>query len=227
MAKISFVMPTHNRESLIGESIQSIIDQNEQDWELIIVDDHSDAEDKTEEVVGSFNDARIKFCRLPDKKGSGVACARNYANIMATSSILAVCDSDDLSLPHRANLILESYEKIGWDIFYGDYTPFLEDGAVKPTKQVPPYSLEQLKLSNIIPHGSSAYTKRLAMHYPYNSTLNIGEDYDLFTRMAEDGRKFYHCDEVIFKYRVHDASLTSGQGFEEVEADIKKMRGWL
>jgi len=80
--KISCVMPCRNREQIIGETIQSIIDQTFRDWELVIIDDHSDSEDKTEEVVKGFKDPRIRFYRLDDKYGKAISSARNFGNIL-------------------------------------------------------------------------------------------------------------------------------------------------
>lgn len=54
---VSIIMPSWNTEKFIAESIQSVLDQTYQDWELIIVDDCST--DNTDEVVRSFKDPRI------------------------------------------------------------------------------------------------------------------------------------------------------------------------
>ena len=52
-------MPTYNRAAFIGETIESILKQTYQNWELIIVDDGSD--DNTEELVLQVKDQRIQF----------------------------------------------------------------------------------------------------------------------------------------------------------------------
>ena len=228
MPKISFVMPAHNRDDLIKESVQSILDQTEKDWELIIVDDHSDADDKTEEIIKFFNDARIKYFKLPDMSGRGVSCARNYGNAMAQSKIIAVCDSDDIYLPARTKLILDSFEREKWDIFYGKYLTFKEGQEAKEdegNKQIP-FDLAEFKKKDFIPNGSSAYTKKIAAHYPYNSFLNSSEDYDFFSRAAIDGKKFYFCDQYIFKYRVHANSISAGTSNKEFDSFVKENRGW-
>jgi len=232
MSKISFVMPTHNRDGLISESIKSIIEQTESDWELIVVDDHSGDDDRTEQVIKDFSDARIKYYKLPDLSGRGVSCARNFGNAMAKSELIAVCDSDDLYFPNRAELTLNSYQAEKWDVFYGKYLSFYT--GQKPhqdegNKQIP-FEINEFKKKDFIPNGSSAYTRKIAMHYPYNSFLNSSEDYDFFSRLAVDGKKFYFCDEFIFKYRVHEKSLTSGStnyNLAQIDKFIKNNRGWV
>lgn len=228
MSKISFVMPTHNREALIGKTIQSIVDQTEKDWELIIVDDHSNPDDSTDKVINKFNDKRIKYFILPDEKGRHVSCARNYGNAKSSSEIIAVCDSDDIYFKNRADLILSTFNEQKWDVFYGKYLAF-EEGKepyqVSGNVQIP-FDLEEFKKRDFIPNSSSAYRRELAFHYPYNSYLNRGEDYDFFSRLAVDEKKFYFCDEYIFKYRVHDESITAGSISNEIDAFIKNNRGW-
>ena len=53
------VIPTYNREKLIGRCLKSVIEQTYTNWEAIVIDNYS--EDKTEEVVASFKDDRIRF----------------------------------------------------------------------------------------------------------------------------------------------------------------------
>jgi len=229
MAKISFVMPTHNREDLIGESIQSIVDQTEKDWELIVVDDHSDVGDQTEQIIKKIVDPRIKYFKLPDLAGRGVSCGRNYGNAKAQSEIIAVCDSDDIYLPTRAKLVIDSHDSENWDVFYGKYLSFKsgEEPYQDEGNQQIPFDIEEFKKKDFIPNGTSAYTKKIAMHYPYNSFLNSSEDYDFFSRLAVDVKKFYFCDEFIYKYRVHQDSISAGISRADLDQFVKKNRGWI
>ena len=61
---VSIIMPSWNTGKFIAESIQSVVNQTYENWELIIVDDCST--DNTDEVVAMFNDKRIKY--LKNKK---------------------------------------------------------------------------------------------------------------------------------------------------------------
>ena len=72
---VSIIMPSYNTSQYIAETIQSVIDQSYQNWELIIVDDCST--DNTDYVVSKINDQRIIF--LKNKKNSGAAVSRNRA----------------------------------------------------------------------------------------------------------------------------------------------------
>ncbi len=59
MPKIAIIVPTYNRADMIGDAIQSVLEQTFVDWELIVVDDGSS--DQTRQVVEAFADARESF----------------------------------------------------------------------------------------------------------------------------------------------------------------------
>lgn len=228
MPKISFVMPAKNRDDLIAESIQSVIDQTFTDWELIIVDNHSDEDDKTSEIVQVFGDKRIRYFELNDDDCTGISCARNFGNKQARSPIIAVADSDDLSLPERASLIWDSYQREKWDVFYGKYLKLIDEtGEVtEPDNQPTPYSfLDYLNRGFFVPHSSSAYRKEIADLFPYDPSLKMVEDFDFFLRVGASGKKFYFCPKFIYKYRVHNKSITKGKGFHDIEEAIIKKHG--
>jgi glycosyltransferase involved in cell wall biosynthesis len=87
---VSVVVPTYNRASLIGATLESILHQSYAPAEVIVVDDGST--DGTESVVSRFP-GTVRYHRT---ENSGVCAARNLGVSLATSSWIAFCDSDDL-----------------------------------------------------------------------------------------------------------------------------------
>lgn len=232
MPKISFVMPTKNRDKLIGKAIQSIVAQTEQDWELIIVDDHSDKSDKTEEMVAAFNDSRISYYRIPDNWGSGIAEARNFGNQLAHSPIIAVCDSDDLNNPNRAELTIKAFAQNNCDVFYGQVEIYNEETGLLTDRRkgkfpVIPFDLEKMKEYSFIPHGSVAYKTEIALDFPYNSFFKFAEDSDLLSRLAKFGKKFYFCDKIIYRYIDHASNETKKKNPGNFGKLIQIDRGWI
>jgi glycosyltransferase involved in cell wall biosynthesis len=118
MSKVSVIIPTYNRAHLIRRAIQSVLNQTYQDFEIIVVDDGST--DNTEEVVKSFNDARISYIRHENNKGE--AAARNTGIKAAKREYIAFQDSDDESFPQRLEKQIKVFEneslKIG--LVYSD-----------------------------------------------------------------------------------------------------------
>lgn len=104
---VSVVMATYNRAELVGETIESILNQTFSDLELIVVSDGST--DDTENVVLSFDDQRIRFYKQPN---SGCPAApRNTGIKVARGKYIAFCDDDDLWLPEKLERQLDCFDE--------------------------------------------------------------------------------------------------------------------
>lgn len=227
MPRISCVVATRDRDEYIKEMADSIIAQTESDWELIIVDDHSKPDDKTEETIKAINDLRIKYYRLNDQNGMGIACARNFGNEVASSEIIAVMDSDDICYPTRFELTLEAFsEKV--DVVYGDYDYFYDkiEGPLQTYKSQA-FNLKNFKRYDFIVHASAAYLRQISIDFPYNSFFRRAEDYDLFSRLHNFGYKFKYIPASLIKVRKHSGSITISKDdvFEYPEL-VRKNRNW-
>jgi glycosyltransferase involved in cell wall biosynthesis len=112
-AKVSIIMPTYNRANYITESIESILRQTWQNWELIVVDDGSD--DNTEETVNEIRDGRIKFYKL--KRTAIVGKIKNFGLGKSSGELIAFLDSDDLWAPTKLEKQIEAlthYKEAGF-----------------------------------------------------------------------------------------------------------------
>ncbi len=89
-ATVSIILPTYNRGYIIRKAIDSIRSQTFQDYELIIVDDHSS--DDTKDVVSKYKDISIKYIYLEENHGGGYA--RNIGMKYSKGDILSFMDSD-------------------------------------------------------------------------------------------------------------------------------------
>lgn len=97
MPKISVIMPVYNAEKYLNRSIESILNQSFQDFELIIVNDGST--DSSASICQEFanKDSRIKFL---SQSNSGVSVARNKGIEHAMAPWITFCDADDFVYPH-------------------------------------------------------------------------------------------------------------------------------
>ncbi|MBC6445214.1 MAG: glycosyltransferase family 2 protein, partial [Alphaproteobacteria bacterium GM202ARS2] len=97
--KVSVILSTYNRASLLPQAIDSIVSQTLKDWELIIIDDGST--DSTPEIVRGFmqRDSRIFYCRHTSNRGA--ARARNTGLAHVRGTYVAFQDDDDVSHPER------------------------------------------------------------------------------------------------------------------------------
>lgn len=95
--KVSIILPTYNRRDLIEKSIQSVLDQTFDDFELIVIDDAST--DGTIEVIEGFLDPRLIYIR--HTKNQGGAIARNTGIKASKAELIAFQDSDDIWFPEK------------------------------------------------------------------------------------------------------------------------------
>lgn len=95
MVKISVIIPAYNGDRFLAEAIESVLQQTEPDWEIIIVDDGST--DQTASVAQQYG----KTVRYFSQTNLGVAASRNLGLAAALGDYIAFLDQDDLFLPHK------------------------------------------------------------------------------------------------------------------------------
>ena len=100
---VSIIIPTRNREALVATAIDSVLNQTQQDFELIVVDDGST--DATQEVLRAYGN-RIACLRIDH---AGPSAARNRGIAAAQADLIAFLDSDDLWLPRKLERQLAHY----------------------------------------------------------------------------------------------------------------------
>ena len=109
MAFFSVIIPLYNKENFIENTIQSVLDQTFEDFEIIVINDGST--DKSEEKLLQFKDSRIRYY---SKNNEGVSTARNFGIEKAQSDFITFIDADDYWYPnflqvmhHRINSFSE------------------------------------------------------------------------------------------------------------------------
>ena len=108
MATVSIVVPVYNAEDFIQSTISMVQAQTFEDWEMILVEDHS--KDDTREILYDMRentlDKRLKFIFLDNNK-DGPAPARNEGVEAATGRYIAYLDADDVWDRHKLERTLE------------------------------------------------------------------------------------------------------------------------
>jgi len=104
--KISVIIPLYNKGPYIGRAIESVLHQKMQNFEIIVVDDHSS--DDGPAIVKNFNDPRIT---LINQEHRGVSFTRNHGVNLATSDFIAFLDADDEWMPIHLETIIRLIER--------------------------------------------------------------------------------------------------------------------
>lgn len=221
MPKLSVVMPTKNRAAYLTKAIQSIINQTFKNWELIIIDDHSQEDIK--KVTNSFKDKRIKYFRL--KKGAGIAAARNFGNRKAQAPIIVVADSDDLNYPYRLKIISDYFKKHPQtDVLYGNMDIYSEKKDKKTKRWFQPFNRQLLYQINYIPHPASAYKKKTFLKVGgYDQTLKVSSDYELWLKFAAANARFGSLKKELSILRLHSTNI-SIKYIHRLKSHIEKIR---
>lgn len=203
---ISVVIPTYNRAHLIKESIQSVLDQTLQPYEIIVVDDFST--DNTEEVVNSFNSPLIKYVKNQRKKGANGA--RNTGILMAQGEYIAFHDSDDLWLPSKLEL-----QKI---LFKGDpeltlvFCNMVKVSGNKKYltfKKIKNKNIYQLLLeNNFISTQTILIKSKIAKALMFDEDLLRLQDWDFVIRACGNA-KISFLNDILVIQRINSDSITS------------------
>lgn len=121
---VSIIMPSYNTGRFIAETVNSVIAQTYENWELIIVDDCST--DNTDDVVSQFlSDERIKY--IKNEQNSGAAVSRNRALREAKGKWIAFLDSDDLWHGEKLEKQISFMESNGYHFSYTNYSEIDEE----------------------------------------------------------------------------------------------------
>lgn len=216
MKGISVIIPTYNREKLVGEAIQSVLDQDyEGTVEIIISDDGST--DNTLGVASSFG-PRIKILHKPDDCYSqGASGARNRGILKATQPYICFLDSDDFYLPGHLNKMvsaIESESKYSFAIC--NSLEMMEENNRRVyrrwTKPSIDYrDLENLSITTIYFANSNGFIfKRNVFNKVglFNEGIQVGEDSDMWMRINENFEGVYsnHYGSVIRNHNMYQLS---------------------
>jgi teichuronic acid biosynthesis glycosyltransferase TuaG len=206
--KISIITPVYNSSAFIADTIQSVLNQTYQNWELLLVDDVST--DDSVAVVQSFRDERIKLMRL--EKNSGPAIARNTAIEAATGRFIAFLDSDDLWLPEKLEKQLQFMLTQNAAVTHTAYEVIDINGKRigKIIRAPEVIGYRQLLNYNYIGclTGMFDTEKTGKMLMP---DIPKRQDYGLWLAILRQGFKAYYLDEVLAQYRTGRQSVSSNK----------------
>lgn len=107
MPAVTVVMPVFNREAVVRRAIDSVLVQDFETFELIVVDDAST--DETAKAVEAVGDARVSLLRQDRNRGGNAA--RNRGVMAARAPLIAFLDSDDAYLPHKLGFLVRYFEE--------------------------------------------------------------------------------------------------------------------
>jgi len=209
--KISLLIPVHNTpRNFLDKLLASLAAQTYDNWEACIVDGGSDRPE-TAKILKQWEekDRRFRIERL--SANLGVSENSNRAFAMATGELLACIDHDDLLAPFAlfeiARAAIESPQA---DIFYSDEDRCTIEGKRHSPFFKPEWNPELLLSSMYLGH-LTAYRRELVERVGrFRKQFELSQDYDLALRATERAKAIRHVPHVLYHWREHPASGSSG-----------------
>ena len=194
---VSVMIPYYNCKEYIVETIQSVLSQSHQNFEIIIVDDGS-APEHADYLKGFLADKPAM--RYAVQNNQGVAAARNHAARLAGGKYFLFLDSDDLILPdyiEKCLTVLENNPDCKLVYPLAEYFD-----AQEGLWNLPDYDgLESLLKGNRIPIISMHRAEDFVSLGGFDENLTTHEDWDLWIRLLSNGGTVIRIPEVLFRYR--------------------------
>lgn len=206
---VSVIMPVYNAGEFLVEAIESILTQTVKDFEFLIIEDRST--DNSWEIIRKYQnkDKRIKAFR--NKSRSGLVKSLNFLIPKTRGQYIARMDADDISLPARFARQIE-YLEAHSDIIACGGQEFIidEKGNILAEKYFPTDAKDCYnKLMNLMVIQPPLLMARGSIFrmLRYDNHIFRNDDITMHFKLISRGN-FGNVDEIIFKYRKVDWSLT-------------------
>ena len=206
-------MPTYNtRIDLLRATIDSVLAQIYDRWELCIADDAStDPEVRNTLARYAATDARIKV--IYREKQGGISCASNTALEIATGEWVAMLDHDDLLAPQALLRVAETINaKPLAQVIYSDEDKISETGYRYGVYFKPDFSLELFRSQNYLNHLTVHRNANIRAVGAWRPDFDGSQDYDLNLRIIEriPASTICHIPEVLYHWRAVVGSTALG-----------------
>ena len=230
MSKVSVIIPNYNNAKYLGEAIDSALDQQGVELEVIVVDDGST--DDSRAIIESYGD-RI---RVVSQGNDGACAARNKGLSVASGEYIKFLDSDDILL---SSVLAEQHaqsrallEGSGKCIVYGNaivtdqnrailtplYFSKTEDGQEATVEEM----IGRSPLISMPLHRASL----LRAVGGFDPRMPAGQEYDLHLRLYFHGARFIFQSTVCFEYRQHASATRISTIRHTVESFEQRFEGY-
>jgi len=242
MKKVSVIIPVYGVEKYIAGTVQSVLKQTYENFELLIIDDGSP--DRSIEICQGFTDPRVRIIRQTNR---GPSAARNTGIRHAQGEYLAFLDGDDLWLPEKLEKHVNHLDESAAIGVSFSYSGFIDEAGkplgiyqmAKTTRITPPYIIRR----NPIGNGSTPVIRKEVFeaikfqcnlygtieNFYFDEQLRHSEDTECWLRIAiQTPWQIEGIPEALTLYRVNSGGLSAKmlQQLETTEKIIEKVSSY-
>lgn len=218
---VSVIMPVYNSEAFLAASIQSVLAQTYEHFELIILNDKSTDNSKT--IIEQFAAADSRIVFIDKQQNIGPANLRNEGFALAKGTFIALLDSDDIALPERFEKqvsYLQNHPEVGvcgtWFTFFG-----AQDKIIRHSQKHDDIKVSFLHSCNI-GNPTVMLRKSVLKDFKFDNEYVPVEDYDLWSRLLVQ-TQFHNLPESLLNYRQHDSNISKTK-IDNVNRSIRKVK---
>ncbi|WP_242131692.1 glycosyltransferase family 2 protein [Aestuariivivens marinum] len=210
---VSIIIPVYNREKIVTETLNSIIDQSYKNWECLIIDDRST--DNSVEVINAVihEDQRFKLFIRPESSLKGANACRNIGLIKATGDYVIFFDSDDLMTPNHLDVKVSALKMGTFDFVITETRCFNNEHLNKAREKQYMFNSNDISALNYITHKINWLTRdvciksKVAKSIRFNENLHSGQEYNYFCKLVLKTTHATFIKEIVTLEHYHDNSI--------------------
>ena len=208
---VSVVILSYNHEQFVKDSIQSVIDQDYENIELIIIDDGS--KDSSINIIKSmYSVCEERFARFEfrHRENKGLCATLNEALEWCEGEYFSPLASDDIALSKKIRYLVDKIHNSEYAVVFGNIECIGNIVTIQKRLKQTEHTFNDLIMQKNIPSAPAALfrTQDLIDIGGYTENIRI-EDWYMWLKLTNNSKKIVSYSEIVCLYRRHDNNMTN------------------